>query len=157
MSSKSIPKETTLIKWNDRFSRLKIIDVVSEKKIIYKVFTGQEEKLKLVPIANLSFINGSINVKMSALYDHATTDGHTLAIREQENEETVLKKLLDSAHHIAVRGRPFTDFKDHIQLEKFTESNFNLIHMIMKAVVGISSKPSRNFFFKKICTRNFYE
>ena len=93
MSSKSIPKETTLIKWNDRFSRLKIIDVVSEKKIIYKVFTGQEEKLKLVPIANLSFINGSINVKMSALYDHATTDGHALAIREQENEETVLKNF----------------------------------------------------------------
>ena len=106
-----------------------------------------------MPSANLTFINGSTNYKMSSLSDHATTDGHTRAIREQENEKaiaagltvaphkvvqetptysaigagfkrigetekTALKKLFDIAHHIAVKGRPFTDFKDHIQLEK---------------------------------------
>ena len=33
------------------------------------------------------------------------------------------------------------------------ESNFSLVHMKMKAVVGISSKPSLNSFFKKIYAR----
>ena len=109
---------------------------------------------------------------------HTTTDGHTSAIREQENKKaiaadltvaprkgvqetptysaiggfkrmgetkkTVLKKLFNIAHHIAVKRRPFT------------ESNFNLVRMKMRAVVRISSKPSLNSFFKKIYTRNFY-
>ena len=45
----------------------------------------------------------------------------------------------------------------HIQFKKkIMESNFNLVHMEMKVVVAISSKPSE-FFFKKIYTRNFYE
>ena len=109
-------------KWKDRFSWLKIIYFGSEKKILYKVFTGQEEKLKLTPSANLSFINGSTNFKISSLSDHATTDGHTRAIREQENEETVLKKLLDIAHHIAVKGRPFTDFKDQSSCRDFIKA-----------------------------------
>ena len=100
-----------------------------------------------MPGANLTFINGSANFKISSLPDHATTDGHTRAIREQENEKaiaaglifsphkvvqetptysvidagfkgmgetdkTALKKLFDIAHHIAVKGRPFTDFND---------------------------------------------
>ena len=29
-----------------------------------------------------------------------------------------VKKLMDIAFFIAVKGRPFTDFKDHIELEK---------------------------------------
>ena len=33
-------------------------------------------------------------------------------------EKTALNKLFDTAHHIAVKGRPFTDFKDPIQLGK---------------------------------------
>ena len=95
-------------------------------------------------------MNRIINFKMSSLYDHATTDGHKRAIREQENEKagltlaprkvvqktptysaigagfnrigkikkTALNKLFDTAHHIAVKRRPFTDFKDTIQLGK---------------------------------------
>ena len=29
-----------------------------------------------------------------------------------ETDKTALKKLFDIAHHIAVKGRPFTDFND---------------------------------------------
>ena len=63
MSNKSIPKETALRKCKDWFSWLKIIDVGGEKKMICKVFTSQEEKLKLMPNANLTFIKGSTNIK----------------------------------------------------------------------------------------------
>ena len=118
-----------------------------------EVCTSQEEKAKLMPSANLTFINCSTSFKMSSLFDHATTDGHTRVIREQENEKvivagltiaprkdvqerptysaigagfkrigetekTALKKLFNIVYHIAVKGRPFTDFKGHIQLEK---------------------------------------
>ena len=75
MLNKSIPTETTLRKWKSRFSWLKIIDV-GGKKMICKVCISQEEKLKLMPSANLTFINGSTNFKMSLLSDYATTDGH---------------------------------------------------------------------------------
>ena len=145
MSNKSIPKETALRKCKDRFSWLKIIDVGGEKKMICKVFTSQEEKLKLMPNTNLTFIKGSTNIKKSSLSVHETTDEHTSGIREPENEKataaglavttckvvqqtqtysaiadfkmgeakkTALKKLFDTAHHIAIKEQPFTDFKD---------------------------------------------
>ena len=63
MSNKSIPKETTLSKCKDRFSLLKITDVGGEKKMICKVLTSQEEKLKLMPKANLTFIKGSTKLQ----------------------------------------------------------------------------------------------
>ena len=63
MSNKSIPKETTLSKCKDRFNLLKIIDVGGEKKMICKVLTSQEEKLKLMPKANLTFIKGSTKLQ----------------------------------------------------------------------------------------------
>ena len=106
--------------------------------MICKVCTGQKEKLRLMSSANLTFINGSTNFKMSSLSDDAT-DGHTCAIRKQENKKavaagltitprkvfqetetystigagfkrmgktkkTVLKKLFNIVHHIAVKG-----------------------------------------------------
>ena len=61
--------------------------------MICKICTGQEEKLKLMPSANLTFINGSTNFKMSSLSDHATTDRHTCAIKEQENEKAIVAGL----------------------------------------------------------------
>ena len=45
--------------------------------MICKVCTSQEEQLKLMPSANLTFIDGSTNFKISSLSDHATTDGWT--------------------------------------------------------------------------------
>ena len=41
-----------------------------------------------------------------------------------ETEKRAVKKLLNIVHHIAVKGRPFTDFKDHIQLEKINGVKF---------------------------------
>ena len=157
--------------------------------MICNVCTGREEKLKLMPGTNLAFMNGSINFRMSSLYDHATTDGHKRAIREQENknaiaagltvaprkvvqetstysavgagfkrmgetEKTAPKNFFGIAHDNDVKGQPFTDFKDHIQLGKIHgvrfqsvsyENEFDLIKAISE------------FIFKKIYTRNFYE
>ena len=93
MSNKSIPKETALRKCKDQFSWLKIIDVGGENKMICKVFTSQEEKLKLMPNTNLTFIKGSTNFKKSSLSDHETTDEHTSGIREQENEKATVAGL----------------------------------------------------------------
>ena len=81
-------------KWKDLFSWLKIINVGGKKKMICKICTSQEEKLKLMPSANLTFINGSSNFKMPSLSDHATTDEHTrCAIREQENKKAIAAGL----------------------------------------------------------------
>ena len=134
-----------------------------------------------MPSANLTFINVSIDFKMSLLSDHATSDGHTRVIKEPTNKKAIaaglvvaphkvvketptyfaigaafkrvgetkkaaLKRLFEILHHIAVNEQPFTDFKDHIQLKKFMESNLNLVHMKMKTVESI--------LFKKIYTRN---
>ena len=41
-----------------------------------------------------------------------------------ETEKTALKKLFNIAHHITVKGQPLTEFKDHIQLEKFHRVKF---------------------------------
>ena len=184
MSNKSIPKETTLKKWKDRFSWLKIIDLAGEKKMICKVCSGQEKKLKLKCCANLTFINGSSNFKMSSLSDDATTDGHTRAIREQENEKATaagltvaprkvvqetttysaigagfkrmgetekaaLKKLFDIAHHIAVKGRPFTGFKEHIQLEKIHRVKFQSGSYETESSCRDFIKAISEFFFQK--------
>ena len=101
MSNKSIPKETILRKWKDRFRWPKIIDVDSKKKMICKVCTGQEEKLKLMPNTNFTFLNGSTNFNMSSLSDHTTTDGHTCPIKEQENE----KAIHSWSYHHTLQGR----------------------------------------------------
>ena len=157
--NKSIP-ETTLTKWKDQFSWLKIINAGGEKKIC-KICTGQEEKLEVMPSANLTFINGSANFKISSLSDHTTTGEHTHAIREQQNEKATaagftitprkvvqetptysaisagfkrmgetkkkaLKKLYDIAHHIAVKGRPFTDFKRPHSIGKNSRSQMSI-------------------------------
>ena len=142
------------------------------------------KKLKLIPSANLIFINGSTNFKMSSSSDHATTDEHTLAIREQENEKAiaagltvasrkvvqetptysaivagfkrmgetenrVLKKLFDIAHHIAVKGQPFTDFKDHIQLEKINGVKFQYGLYENESSCKDFIKAISKFFFQK--------
>ena len=181
---RSIPKEATLRKWKHRFSWLKIIDVVGEKKMICKVYTSPEKKLKLMPSTNLTFINGSTNFKMSSLSAHTTTDRHTHTIREQENkkavaagltiaphkvvqeiptysaigagfkrigetEKTALKKLFDIVHHIAVKGQPFTDFKDYIQLEKIHRVKFQSGSYENDSSCRDFIKVISKFFFQK--------
>ena len=129
---------------------------------------------------------------MYSLSDHPTTDGHTRAIREQENkkaiapgltvaprkvvqetptysligarfkrmgetEKTALKKLFDIAHHIAVKGRPFTDFKNHIQLEKIHGVKFQSGSYENESSCRDFIKAIYELFFQKIYTRNLYE
>ena len=45
--------------------------------------------------------------------------------KRSEKERTSAKKLMDIAYFIALKGRPFTDFKDHIELEKLHRVKFN--------------------------------
>ena len=42
-----------------------------------------------------------------------------------EKERSGLKKLMDVAYFIALKGRPFTDFKDLIELEKLHDVKFD--------------------------------
>ena len=80
-----IPKETTLNKWKVKYSWLKIPSL-GQKKMICMVCTSQEEKLKLMPRMNLTFVTGTTNFKLSISNKHENTDGYKCAIREEENE-----------------------------------------------------------------------
>ena len=40
-------------------------------------------------------------------------------------ERSGLKKLVEIVHFIVLKGRQFTDFVDHIELEKLHEVKFN--------------------------------
>ena len=42
-----------------------------------------------------------------------------------EKERHGIKKLMDIAYFIALKGRPFTDFRDHIELERLHQVKFN--------------------------------
>ena len=84
-----IPKDKTLKKWQDKYSWLKIVNVNDKKKMICTVCTSQEEKLKLMPRANLTFVNGSTNFKLSTLADHVNADSHKQALREKKYAEAV--------------------------------------------------------------------
>ena len=54
-------KEATFKKWKEKFPWLKILSIGHHKKMIYKICTNQEEKLKQTPHTNLTFVNGSTN------------------------------------------------------------------------------------------------
>ena len=53
-----------------------------------------------MPSANLTFINGSIDFKMSSLSDHATSDGHTRVIKEQTNKKAIAAGLVVAPHKV---------------------------------------------------------
>ena len=56
-------------------------------KMVCKPCNSQEEKLWLIPGANLTFVTGSTNYRSSTLKDHAQTDGHKLAVGEEAHAE----------------------------------------------------------------------
>ena len=68
-----------------------------------------------------------------------------------------MKKLFDIAHHIAVKGRPFTDFKNHIQLEKIHGVKFQSGSYENESSCRDFIKAIYELFFQKIYTRNLYE
>ena len=52
-----------------------------------KFCKSQEEKLQLMPVANLTFMTGTTNYCPSMLKDHAQTDGHKQAVGEEAHAE----------------------------------------------------------------------
>ena len=86
MSEKKPPRTKTIEKWKELYPWLKF---TNDMKMICTSCKSQEEKLKLMPSANLTFVNGSTNYKPSTLKDHAATECHKRAIREIEHEKAI--------------------------------------------------------------------
>ena len=143
MSNKSIPKETALRKCKDQFSWLKIIDVGGEKKMICKVFTSQEEKLKLMPYTNLTFIKGSTNIKKSSLSVHETTDEHTSGITEPENKKATAAGLAVTPCKVVQETQTYSaiaDFKMGETKKTALKKLFDISHHI-----AIKGQPFTDF------------
>ena len=74
--------------------------------------------------------------------------------RMGETKKTALKKLFDTAHHIAVKGWTFTDFKDQIQLEKIDGVKFQSGSYENESSCRDFIKAIFEFFFQKdICKK----
>ena len=63
----------------------------------------------------------------------------------------------EHVHYIAVKGWPYTDFKDYIQLEKINSVKFQSGSYENESNCRDFIKAIMNYFFKKIYTRNFYK
>ena len=57
-----------------------LLDFLDGMKMVYKSCKSQEEKLRLIPGANLTFVTVSTNYRPSTLKDHAQTDGLKQAV-----------------------------------------------------------------------------
>ena len=84
MAEKKLPKNTTIKKWKESFSWLRITET---KKLVCVICSSQEEKIKLMPRVNLTFVTGGTNYKLSALQDHHLSEGHKRAVKEEEAEK----------------------------------------------------------------------
>ena len=84
MSEKKVPKINTIRKWKAMFPWLDFLDGM---KMVCKSCKSQEEKLRSMPGANLTFVTGSTNYRPSTLKDHTQTDGHKQAIGEEAHAE----------------------------------------------------------------------
>ena len=63
LQHQKFPKEATFEKWKEKFPWLKTLSISQQKKLICKICTDQEENLKQMPHKNLTFVNGSTNLK----------------------------------------------------------------------------------------------
>ena len=84
MSEKKPPKIKTIKKWKESFKWLKFVDGM---KMVCITCKAHEEKLRLMPGANLTFVTGSTNYHPSTLKDHEQIDGHKRAEKETEHEK----------------------------------------------------------------------
>ena len=66
-----------------------VTDSGGGRKMICTICKSQEEKLKLIPFTNMTFINGGANFKSSTLSDHVATDGHKRAVKEKNHEDAI--------------------------------------------------------------------
>ena len=101
-----------------------------------------------MPLTNLTLLDGSTNFKMSTLAEHRRTDSHKCTTETKKKkrkeqatiagelevpndsaissglkkmgvkEKEALTKLHDVAYYIALKGGPFADFKDPMDLGK---------------------------------------
>ena len=81
---KKATKNKTIKKWKESFKSLKFIDSM---KMVCTTCKAHEEKLRLTPGANLTFVTGSTNYNPSTLKDHKETDGHKRAEKETEHKK----------------------------------------------------------------------
>ena len=58
-------------------------DSGGDRKMIFTICKSQEEKLKLMPCTNMTFIDRSANFKSSTLLDHVATDGHKRTVKKR--------------------------------------------------------------------------
>ena len=56
-------------------------------KMVCTTWKAHEEKLRLMPSANLTFVIGSTNYRPSTLKDDEQTDGHRRAEKETQHEK----------------------------------------------------------------------
>ena len=84
MSDKKSPKIKTIKKWRESFKWLKFIDGM---KMVCTTCKAHEDKLRLMPGANLTFVTGSTNYCPSTLKDYKQTDGHKRAEKGAKHEK----------------------------------------------------------------------
>ena len=86
---KKVPKDSTISKRKEKFPWLLVTDSDGDRKMICTICKSQEEKLKLMPLTNMIFINGSANFKSSTLSNHITTDGYKRVVKEKNHEDAI--------------------------------------------------------------------
>ena len=84
MSAKKAASKKSIHKWKEQFQWL---NFTKDEKMVCTVCTSQEEKIRLMPNASISFIVGSSNYRLSTLKDHASSECHKRAVREEENKK----------------------------------------------------------------------
>ena len=96
MPEKRPPKIKTIKKWKESFKWLKFVDGMK----MVCTFKAHEEKLRLMPDANLTFVTGSTNYRPSTLKDHEQTNGHKKKKKQKKRQSTRKPKLREVNYHL---------------------------------------------------------
>ena len=85
-NDQKFPKEATFKKQKEKFPWFKILRIGQQKKMICKLCTDQEEKLKQMSYTNLTFVNGTTNFKISLIAKQGSSDSHKRATEAKGNK-----------------------------------------------------------------------
>ena len=122
---KKLPKSGTFKRWKLDHSWLEYGEGM---KMVCKICTAQKSKIEMMQSYNSTFINGSTNYKPSTLKDHAQTDCHKRAVRENDEMQakasgislpirTVVQKIPeDSAIKKCVKKMTINEHKALVKL-----------------------------------------
>ena len=143
MPEKKPPKIKTIKKWKEYFKWLKFVDGM---KMVCTTCTAHEEKLRLMPDVNLTFVTGSTNYCPSTLKDHKQTNGHKRAEKETQHQKAKAagselpprKVSQDPPPTYSTITSLLPTSKMKWNYKNFTMSNLNLGHTKMKVHVVIS-------------------